>query len=58
MAFNLEDAKTYVRSINRAGVPRAVLPTAAATEATEVFDKAKAQSPRTLTMGRNGHRCR
>ena len=44
MVFNLEDATKYVGSIDLAGIPRAVLPMAAATEATDVFDRAKAQA--------------
>jgi hypothetical protein len=44
MAFKLDAAQQYVRSIDLSGVPRAILHMSAATEASEVFEKAKTQA--------------
>jgi hypothetical protein len=44
MAFKLDVAKQYVSSIDLSGVPRGLVPMSAATEASEVFDKAKTQA--------------
>ena len=44
MTFELELAKKYVSSIDLQGTPRGIIAMAAATEASEVFDKAKTQA--------------
>jgi len=44
MAFNLGQAKDYVSSIDLRGTPRGIASMAAASEAGEVFDKAKTQA--------------
>jgi hypothetical protein len=42
--FELSQAKEFVKAIDLAGTPRAMLSQAAATEASEVFDQAKTQA--------------
>jgi len=44
MAFKLDAAKQYVSAIDLRGVPRGIIAQSAATEASEVFDKAKTQA--------------
>jgi hypothetical protein len=44
MEFDIGQAKTFVKSVDLAGTPRGILPQGAATEASEVFDKAKTQA--------------
>jgi hypothetical protein len=44
MTFKLDNARNYVSSIDLKGTPRAIVGMSAATEASEVFDKAKTQA--------------
>src|ERR1035441_6233368 len=44
MEFDIGQAKTFVKSVDLAGTPRGILSQGAATEASEVFDKAKTQA--------------
>jgi len=44
MAINLQQARQFVTSVDLAGTPRAILHMSAATEPSEIFDKAKQQA--------------